>query len=57
MLLLLRPKAKLVRIFKSVAKAITALEFAFDFVEDLADLVLDGVGMFGTLLEAAQVRE
>jgi len=57
MLLLLRPKAKLVRIFKSITKAVTALEFAFDFVEDLADLVLDGVGMFGTLLEAAQVRE
>lgn len=39
------------------AHVVAALDLVLDFAEDLADLVLNGVGIRGLLLEALEVGE
>ncbi len=41
----------------AVAQVAAAMHVVFDLNKDLADLVFDGVGAAGTLLEAGQLRE
>ena len=57
MLLGLRIEAQRIDDLQHFAQVVATLEFAFDLAEDFADLVFDGVGAGGALLEAAQVRE
>jgi uncharacterized protein with PhoU and TrkA domain len=50
-------KAQLVHQVDHVAQVVAALDLVLDLAEDLADLVFDGVGPAGALLEAGQVGE
>ena len=56
-LLGLRAKAQLVHPFDHIAQGVVALQPVLDLAEDLANLVFDGVGAAGALLEAGQVGE
>ena len=53
----LAAEAELVDQFERVAQRIAALELVLDLAENLADLVFDRVGPFGSLAEAAQIGE
>ena len=55
--LLLGPEAQLVHQFQRIAQGIAALELGFDLAEYFPDLVFDGVGTGGALLETLEVGE
>ena len=40
-----------------VPQAVTALQLVFDLAEDFADLVFDGIGTAGPLLESGEIGE
>jgi len=51
----LRAEAQFVDMVDDLAQVVAALDFVFDFAEDFADFVFDGVGAAGLLLEAVEV--
>lgn len=57
MLLGLRTEAQLIDVVDDLAQVVPAGDLVLDLPEDLADLVLDGVGAARLLLEAVQVGE
>ena len=57
MLLRLAAEAQLVNVVDDLAEVVAGLNLVFDLAEDLADLVLDGVGAGGFGGELLEVRE
>ena len=57
MLFRLRPETQLVHPLDHIAQVVAALDAVFDLGEHLTNLVFDGVGTAGPLLEATQVGE
>jgi len=53
----LRAEAQLVNVVDDLAEVVAALDLVFDFAEDFADFVFDGVRAAGLLLEAVEVGE
>ncbi len=53
----LRAEAELVGVVDDFAEVVAALNLVFDFAEDFADFVFDGVGAAGPLLETMKVRK
>src|SRR5882762_7127623 len=53
----LRAEAQFVDMIDDFAQVVAGLDLVFDFAEDFADFVFDGVGAAGALLETLEIGE